>query len=175
MKKNKAKKLVLFTLLAAVLVALDQFTKYLAIEYLKNGESIPLIQGVLELHYLENKGAAFGMLQGQKAFILFVGLVFLAVVIFCLIKLPDKPKFNKLYFILGAMTAGGVGNMIDRVRFDYVVDFIYFSLIDFPIFNMADIYVTLSVIAFFIVIIFVYKEDDFDFLNFKQKKFRELK
>lgn len=175
MNKHKTKMLFLFSILTLLFIALDQFTKHLAILHLKEKESVPLLQGVLELHYLENKGAAFGMLQGQKAFILFVGVVFLAVVLFCLIKLPDKKKFDPLYYIVATMTAGGIGNMIDRIRFDYVVDFIYFSLIDFPIFNVADICVTLSVIALIVVVMFVYKEDDFSFLNFKQKKFREFK
>lgn len=175
MNKKKALMLGVFTLILVVLLALDQFTKHLAVLYLKGKESISLVKGVLELHYLENKGAAFGMLEGQKIFILFVGLVFMAVLIFCLVKLPGEKKYDKLYFILSAMTAGAIGNMIDRVRLDYVVDFIYFSLIDFPIFNVADIYVTVSVTVLAIVILFVYKESDFDFLNFKQKKFREIK
>lgn len=175
MSKTKKKMLAIFTFIFVVLLGLDQFTKYLAIINLKNQESLKLINGVLELHYLENRGAAFGVLQGQKLFILFVGLVVLAVILFCLIKLPDKKRYHILYYIAGAMVAGAIGNMIDRVRFDYVVDFIYFSLIDFPIFNVADIYITLSVIVLAIVVLFVYKEEDFDFLNFKQKKYREFK
>lgn len=175
MNKIKYKMLGIFAGLFIILIVLDQYTKYIAIAYLKGKDSINIIKGVLELHYLENKGAAFGMLQGQKIFIMFIGIVFLAVLIFCLVKLPNHKKYNKLYIILSVMTAGAIGNMIDRIKLDYVVDFIYFSLIDFPIFNVADIYVTLSVIALVIVILFFYKEEDFDFLNFKQKKYREVK
>ena len=65
--------------------------------------------------------------------------------------------------------------MIDRIRFDYVVDFIYFKLINFPIFNVADIYVTCCTIAIVILLLFVYKEEDLDFINFKKKSFKELK
>ena len=65
--------------------------------------------------------------------------------------------------------------MIDRIRFDYVVDFIYFKLIHFPIFNVADIYVTCCTIAIVILLLFVYKEEDLDFINFKKKSFKELK
>ncbi len=175
MHKLKIKMFFVFGLIFAVLLALDQYTKYLAITYLKGGNDIILIDGVLELQYLENRGAAFGLLQNQKFFLLFVGLVFLAILIFCLIKLPEHPKYNKLYYLAGAMIAGAIGNMIDRVRFDFVVDFIYFSLIDFPIFNVADICITLTVILLAIVVLFVYKEEDFEFLSFKQKKYRELK
>lgn len=175
MSKTKRTMLIIFSALLILFLALDQFTKYLAITYLKGGNDIILIDGVLELQYLENRGAAFGLLQNQKFFILFVGLVFLAILVFVLLKLPDHKKYNKLYYIAGAVVAGAIGNMIDRIRFDFVVDFIYFSLIDFPIFNMADIYITLSVILLAIIVLFVYKEEDFEFLSFKQKKYRELK
>ena len=72
------------------------------------------------------------------------------------------------------MIAGGIGNMIDRFRFDYVVDFISFVLINFPVFNVADCYIVTSVIILFILFLFVYKEKDLEFLNFKQNKYREM-
>ena len=65
--------------------------------------------------------------------------------------------------------------MIDRLKYDYVVDFIYFVLINFPIFNVADIYVTVATFILIIQILFIYDDNDFYFLSFKQKKFRELK
>ncbi len=175
MSKLKGKMLLLFSIIFVLFLGLDQFTKHLAITNLKGGTDIILIDGVLELQYLENRGAAFGLLQNQKFFLLFVGLIFLAILLFILIKLPEHKKYNKLYILAGAMFAGAIGNMIDRIRFDFVVDFIYFSLIDFPIFNVADIYITLSVIILAIIVLFVYKEEDFEFLSFKQKKYRELK
>lgn len=175
MHSHKKKMFLIFTILFIVLLAIDQYTKYLALEFLKDGNNIELIPGVLELHYLENRGAAFGLLQNQKFFILFVGIIFLAISVFCLIKLPEHKKYNILYYIASAMISGAIGNMIDRFRFDFVVDFIYFSLIDFPIFNFADICITVSVIILAIIILFVYKEEDFEFLNFKQKKYREIK
>ena len=175
MSKNRKKVLLLSLLILLVLIAFDQITKYLAIALLKDQSSFSLIDGVLEFQYLENRGAAFSMLQGQKVFILFIGFISIIAILFCIFKIPDKIKYNKLFYLVSAMVAGAIGNMIDRIRFDYVVDFIYFSLIDFPIFNVADICVTLSVIALIVVVMFVYKEDDFSFLNFKQKKFREFK
>ena len=63
------------------------------------------------------------------------------------------------------ISAGAVGNMIDRVSQGYVVDFLYFKLINFPVFNVADIYVTVSVVCFAVLILFYYKEDDFSFLK----------
>ena len=126
-----------------------------------------IIDGVLELQYLENRGSAFGMLQNQKVFILFVGIVFLAVLLFFLFKLPEQKKFRIVHVLLAVIVAGGIGNMIDRFRLDYVVDFISFVLINYPIFNVADIYVVVATIGLFILFLFVYKEKDLEFLNFK--------
>jgi signal peptidase II len=73
------------------------------------------------------------------------------------------------------IAAGAIGNLIDRVRLDYVVDFFYFSLINFPIFNVADIYVTFAAVVLVILLLFVYKEEDLEFLSFRTKKFRDVK
>lgn len=168
---RKKSKLILFDfLLIAVLLVIDQLTKYWAITKLKDNEPIAIIKNVLELNYLENRGSAFGMLQNQKVFILFVGFVFMALILYFLIKLPDDKKYNLLYILFAGIIAGGIGNMIDRFRFDFVVDFISFVLIHFPIFNVADCYIVVCVILLFIMFMFVYKEKDLEFLSFKHKK-----
>ena len=115
------------------------------------------------------------MLQNQKVFILFVGIVFLAVLLFFLFKLPEQKKFRIVHVLLAVIVAGGIGNMIDRFRLDYVVDFISFVLINYPIINVADIYVVVATIGLFILFLFVYKEKDLEFLNFKQNRYREMK
>ncbi|MBQ7925213.1 MAG: signal peptidase II [Lachnospiraceae bacterium] len=157
-----------------LLLAADQLTKYLAIIKLKGQPAIELIPGVLELQYLENRGSAFGMLQNQKIFLLFVGVIFMAVMIFFLIKMPTEKKFYFSHGVFTFVIAGGIGNMVDRIRFDFVVDFISFVLIDFPIFNVADIYIVLGTITLFIMFMFVYKEKDLEFLSFKQNRYREM-
>lgn len=172
---KKVKMLIFDAVLAVLLLGLDQMTKYFAIVKLKGNSAFVIIQDVLELNYLENRGSAFGMLQNQKIFILFVGFIFLAVVLFLLYKLPVDKKFTVVHLCLTGIIAGGIGNMIDRFRFDYVVDFISFVLIHFPIFNVADCFIVISVIVLFILFMFVYKEEDLSFLDFKQKKFREMK
>jgi signal peptidase II len=173
-KTNRKILLALDLVLAAVLLLADQFTKYLAIIRLKNNPAYVIIDGVLELQYLENRGSAFGMLQNQKFFILFVGVVFLAVILFFLFRLPEKKKYNILHVMLTMIVAGGIGNMIDRFRFDYVVDFISFVLINYPIFNVADCYIVVATIGLFILFLFVFKENDLEFLNFKQNRYREI-
>lgn len=175
MSKKKRNLLLLDVLVLILLVAIDQITKYFAIMKLKNKPAIPIISDVFELSYLENRGAAFGLLQNQKFFFLFVGIIILVVVVFVLLKVPDKKKYTALHIFLIMIASGGIGNMIDRIRFDYVVDFFSFVLINFPIFNVADMYVTVSMVGLAILILFVYKEDDLNFLSFKQKKFREIK
>lgn len=172
---NKKIMLVVDAILAIVLLVLDQYTKFLAITHLKDNPAHVLIDGVLELQYLENRGSAFGMLQNQKVFLLFVGALFMAVILYFLLKLPAQKKFRVVHVLFSVIIAGGLGNMIDRVRFDYVVDFISFVLIDYPIFNVADIYIVLATIGLFIVFMFVLKESDLEFLNFKQNRYREMK
>lgn len=173
-KVKRGKMFILDLVLAVLLLAFDQFTKYLAIIKLKDQSAYVLIDGVLEFRYLENRGSAFGMLQNQKFFIIFVGIVFLTMILFFLFKLPEKKKFCSVHILLSFVIAGGIGNMIDRFRFDYVVDFIYFVLIDYPIFNVADIYIVCGTILLFLLFLFVFKEKDLEFLNFKQNRYREI-
>ena len=163
-----------FLLLFVILVIADQLTKHLAVVRLKNQAAYNLINGILEFNYLENRGAAFGVLQNQKYFFVFVALIFIGVIVFVLIKVPTQKKYYSLNILLVMIAAGAVGNMIDRVRYDYVVDFIYLVCIQFPIFNVADIYVTTATVILVFQILFVYKTNDFNFLSFNPKKFREL-
>ena len=174
---SKQKKLCLFfDLLGNVLlIAVDQFTKYQAVLKLKDKPAYIIWDGVLELNYLENKGAAFGMLQNQKIFFIFVAIVILSVIAYILFKTPDQKKYRALHILLSLIAAGAIGNMIDRIRFDYVVDFIYIVLINFPIFNVADMYVTFATAILVIMLLVVYKEQDLSFISFKQKKYREIK
>ena len=151
-------------LLCVLLIAADQATKLLAVARLKDQAPFVLLPGVLELRYLENRGAAFGILQGQKIFlVLFTGLLS-ALIIYFYFRVPERKRHLPVRIFLIMLFSGAIGNFIDRCRLDYVIDFIYFKLIDFPIFNVADCYVTIAVILFAIAILFVYKEEEMDFL-----------
>lgn len=175
MSKHKKILLIIDLFLLLLLTAADQVTKYLAILYLKDKPAIALIENVLEFNYLENRGAAFGMLQDQKIFFIFIAVVILCVIVWVLYKTPDHKKYNAFHLLLVMIAAGAIGNTIDRIRYDYVVDFIYFVLINFPIFNVADIYVTVATACLVFLLLFVYKESDLGFLSFKQNRYRELK
>lgn len=174
---SKKKKLLFFAdfILMCLLIAIDQFTKYLAIIKLKEQKPFEIISKVLELNYLENRGAAFGMLKNQKFFFVFIAVVIIGLIFYFLYKMPDHKKYDILHLLLIMIASGAIGNMIDRIRYDYVVDFIYAIIIDFPIFNVADIYVTIATVTLAIVLLFVYKEEDLNFLSFKQNKIREIK
>ena len=118
---------------------LDQLTKWLAVTLLQGNPSVPIIPEVFQLTYLENPGAAFGMLQNNRWVFLIISTIgILAVLFYLLIKRPtSKLLCLSLSFIVG----GGIGNMIDRVLLGYVVDFFDFCLINFAIFNVADSFV----------------------------------
>ena len=169
MGSEKKKMLLLDAILAALLILVDQFTKYLAVTYLKGRESIVLIKGVLELQYLENRGAAFGILQNQKVFLVIMGLIFMGAIGYLLYRLPDGKKFFLVHILASVIIAGGLGNMIDRIRLEYVIDFISFVLINFPIFNVADCFVVVATFGVFFLLLFVYKDEDLDFLGKKKK------
>lgn len=144
-------------------VVLDQYTKYLAISHLQD-KSVSIIEGVFELRYLENRGAAFGLLQNQQLFFLVVGFITLFFIIYLYIRMPRTRRFVLLRICMISITTGAIGNMIDRIRFQYVVDFLYFELIDFPIFNVADIFATVATFGLVILLLFYYKEEDIDLL-----------
>ena len=165
---NKKKLAIISTILAVVLIAFDQFTKWLAVTKLKGNDAYVLVKGVFELDYLENRGVAFGMFQNQKWAILIFGAVFMLAIIYVIFRLPEGKKFEILQILLVCIVAGGIGNMIDRFFLGYVVDFFSFVLINYPIFNVADCYVVCATIGLFIMFLFVMKEDELEFLSFKR-------
>lgn len=153
-----------------LLIIIDQWTKALAVAHLMNKEPFIIIDGVFQLRYLENRGAAFGMLQGQQTFFLITGIIAVIVLAYVYFKLPWKKRFLPLRAVALFIAGGAIGNMIDRVSLGYVVDFFYFELIDFPIFNVADIYVTCATIVLALLILFYYKEEELDCLFPKKKE-----
>lgn len=172
MKWNSKKTLhIIFDIvLLGILIFADQFTKKMAVIHLKDKPAKIIIKDVFELNYLENRGAAFGMFQNQKILFVLIAVVMIFAISCIIVKLPMAKKYTGLEVILVFISAGAIGNLIDRIKVDYVVDFFYFILINFPIFNVADIYVSVSCVLLAILILFYYKEDDFAFLQKKKKK-----
>lgn len=158
---NRLKKYIIAFLAFLVLLGIDQWTKWLACSYLKSQGELPIIKNVFVLQYLENRGAAFGMLQNQRIFLLSLTTVILIALIVVYKKIPSGKRFHILQILDVILAAGAVGNMLDRFFRGYVVDFLYFKLINFPIFNIADCYVVISAILAVLLIGFYYKEEDF--------------
>lgn len=154
------------------LILFDQWTKLLAIRHLMGKPPVDLIPDVFQLYYLENRGAAFGMMQGRQLFFIIIALVAVVFVGFAYFKLPWERRYHYLRALGIAIAGGAVGNLIDRVGRGYVVDFFYFKLIDFPVFNVADIYVSVATVVLALLILFYYQEEEMEriFPSKKEKK-----
>lgn len=161
--------LIAYIVITAVLTQLDQITKYVAESNLYMKNDIDIIKNVLTLTYLRNNGSAFGMFSGKINAFLVLTVIIVAVITYIVIRMPVTKRYLPMYIVCTMLVSGAIGNLIDRVRFGYVRDFIYFKLINFPVFNVADCYVTISVATFIVLILFIYKENEFDFLSFKKK------
>ena len=148
--------------LTLLLTGIDQLTKYLAWQYLRPRRTVQLIPGVLDLFYLENRGAAFGILQNRQWIFILFSICMAAGCVWYARRLPKTPRMLPMRVCLFVLLSGAVGNMIDRVLHGYVIDFIYISLIRFPVFNAADIYVSVSVTVLVLLVLFFYREEDYD-------------
>lgn len=162
---KKLRQLFFFVLGLVVSIGLDQWTKALAVSHLKGHAPFVIWDGVFELYYSENRGAAFGMLQGRQGFFFLIAVVVIAGVLWTLYRLPSDRRYLPLTACLFLLVSGAAGNMIDRISNSYVVDFLYFKLIDFPIFNVADCYVVIATCCLILLFFFYYSEDELEFLS----------
>ncbi len=168
----KSKKILFLSIFEIVLlIFLDQYSKLIATNYFKGKDALSLINNVLQLTYVKNTGAAFSFMGTHAGvFRIIMGVitpVFMGILIYLMVKIPKNAKNAPLYVILLFVFSGAVGNYIDRMVHGYVVDFIYFSLIDFPVFNVADIYITVAFFVLILLILFYYKDEDFAWLHMK--------
>lgn len=160
-------------ILLIILIGIDQLSKFWVRTNLINGKQIDIIpDGVLNFQYHQNNGAVWGIMSGKIDFLRIFTLIILLVIIFLYIKIPNGKRYQALKILAISIIAGAIGNLIDRFYLGYVVDFIYFELIDFPLFNFADMCLTISSFVLFFLAIFYYKDEDFVFLEktFKGKK-----
>ena len=157
---SRWKRFAAFIFAVFLLVLFDQWTKGLASAHLKNSAPVPLIPDVLELLYTENTGAAFGILKGKSYFFYLTAGIVALFVCWAMWRLPLSNRMRPLCVDLCFIAAGALGNVIDRLRYGYVVDFIYFKPINFPVFNVADIYITCACAALAFLFLFYYKDDE---------------
>ena len=168
--KNKRSFFTSFIIGFVILVGLDQWTKGLAVKHLMHQPPFVIWDGVFELLYSENRGAAFGMMQGKQFFFFLIALAVLAAVVYLLIKMPVTKRYMPMAVCLRMVSSGAVGNMIDRIGQGYVVDFLYFKLINFPIFNVADCYVTIAAFLLILLVFFYYREEEMACFSFRKKE-----
>ena len=147
-------------IIAFVLSAVDQSKKHMALTKLKPIGNTTFIKGFMDFTFVENRGAAFGILNGKIWLLLILAAIICAVIIYSMLKMPKTKEYRLLKAALTLILAGAVGNVIDRVIRGYVVDFFEFTFISFPVFNMADIYVVVGAIAMALIMIFVIKDED---------------
>ena len=164
-RTKKTKQCIFAVIATLLLIAVDQLTKHLAYQTLYRKSEKILIKGIFTLHYLENTGAAWGCFTGARVFFVAVALLFTVLVGYAFIKMPETKRFLYLRIVSVLLVAGALGNMIDRAVNGHVIDFLYFCLINFPIFNVADIYVTVGAAAFILLILFYYKDEELSFLR----------
>lgn len=138
------------------LVAIDQIVKYLCIVNLPMG--VALIPGFIELYYLENRGAAFGIMEDKRIFLIVMPIIAICGLIFLYSKLEGNKGDNIIKVALILIISGATGNLVDRVLNGFVVDMFQFTFIKFPVFNVADIYVVIGT-CMFIVATYLYYEE----------------
>ena len=142
----------IYLILIIALIVIDQVTKLLTINYLLPVNSVEIIKNILSFTYVENRGAAFGIMQNSRIFFLIFTVILIGAIIIYTIK--TKPQ-NKLYLVSTSLIiAGGMGNFIDRLFRGYVVDMIEVTFIEYPVFNFADICVVIGAILFCIYMFF---------------------
>lgn len=147
---------VLYALLAAALVALDQWVKWWVTANISVGESLPFIPHILGLNHVHNTGGAWSMLNQHTWLLSVVSSVVILIILLVLVRRLVRNPFGVISLIM--VLAGAVGNLIDRIRLGYVVDMFQTLFMNFPIFNVADICVVCGGIAFCVYFAFFYEK-----------------
>lgn len=132
--------------------------------FLGNEKKIVLLESILELNYTENTGAAFGVFEGYNMIITLIVIVLVIFLSGKYYKLSRIGKYHGIRLSMLVLISGAIGNLIDRLRYGFVIDFIYFIPIDFPKFNYADMCIVLSLIVMGYLFLFVYSEEDINFI-----------
>ncbi len=149
--------MILYLSVCVITVALTRLLAYWGIYFLKDNP-ITLINGVLNLTYVENTGAAFGIFKNSTAMLSIIGIIFFIVITYITASKKVSGKANIL--ALALLAGGGISNVCDRMKFGFVVDYIDFTLINYPVFNLADICVVLSCVFIFIKILFTKESEE---------------
>ena len=146
-----------YALFAAAVVAVDQITKFLTVANIALYEGVPFIPGLLQLTYVRNTGAAFSSFEGQQWLFALVFAVFTGMIVYEYFKKP-MPFTQVERWCIAAVYAGGLGNIIDRVRLGYVVDMVEVDFMNFAVFNLADCFICVGAVCLMISLVFFNKK-----------------
>lgn len=162
---SKFNKILFPIIISIILAIIDQITKYIIVKNMTPyKDEISLIGDALVLRYIKNSGAAWGSFASKTLILTILSLFLIALLIYLYHNIIDISQMAPLRLCMIFIIGGAIGNLIDRIRLGYVVDFIYIKLINFPIFNFADICVTVSMFIAFFLCIFKYDNSDIDLL-----------
>lgn len=148
----------LWVILGALIICADQLVKYFAMTVLKGTAGIAVIPNVFHLYYVENRGAAFGILQNRILFFVLMTVIIIGAILFYMVK--QKPKSKLFYLSATCIISGAVGNLIDRIFRGFVVDMFDVRAIHFAVFNIADIFVVVGAVLLGIYFIFIDNPED---------------
>ena len=147
-------------LIILLVIVADQLTKYITVRYLKPLSTVPILEDVFSLTYVENRGAAFGILQNQRWFLIILPILIISVAIIFLIKNRNESLLSRIS--LAIILGGAIGNLLDRIFRTYVVDMFEFTFIQFPVFNVADMAVVCGTIILALQLLFYQETSDSD-------------
>lgn len=146
-----------YALLALLIAAADQLTKLLVVQHIPLHTTLPLLPGVVSLTYVQNDGAAFSSFRGMQWMFLLIFLIFTAAIFYEYFKKPMPfSKWERV--LIAAVYGGGLGNLIDRVRLGYVVDMLETTFMDFPVFNVADCFITCGCAVLMVSLLLMHKD-----------------
>jgi len=153
--QRREKQALIYVVSILIILAIDQYSKFIVSARLSVGQSIPIIKNILHITFVTNTGAAFGLFKDSTLFFIIISVVvvgFVSILLLISLKKRDflsKPAFNSSLILI---LSGALGNLIDRLRFTYVVDFIDVRI--WPVFNIADISITIG--TFLLILIFLF-------------------
>ena len=142
----KNKKVLTVSLITLLILILDQITKFLVVKNFELNETLPIINSIFHLTYVQNTGAGFGILKNFNFLLISISIAVIIYIFYYFKKIEDNEKL--LWILLAFVLAGTIGNLIDRVRFSYVIDFLDFRI--WPVFNIADSFITIGIIGLII-------------------------
>lgn len=157
-KKHKEKQLFISFILSIFVVVIDQALKKWIVGHLPLHTSQEILPGIVEFYHLRNKGAGWGVLEGEMTFFYMVTLLAVAYLIYLVVHDKDQSRWTSISY--GLLLGGAIGNFIDRVVHGYVVDMIRLTFINFPVFNIADIALTFGVVLLIIYLLVIQEEVD---------------